>query len=180
MLYREQAFASRALHSELQQQTNTVNTQKSPPWACGKRCAEACAERFSALKIPAGNAEYGVSESPIFKHFPGGACPRTPNILRPFGADSPLVSPVTWYFMVSYKSNSGSRQNGWLYRVWMKQKSEQQRNYRMSQKFVPLISCHITFDQNFIFTWNFWKMFIALSSTCIQKFSNWQAPSGFF
>ena len=27
-----------------------VNTQKSPPWACGKGCAEACAERFSALK----------------------------------------------------------------------------------------------------------------------------------
>ena len=28
---------------------NTVNTQKSPPWACDKGCAEACAERFSAL-----------------------------------------------------------------------------------------------------------------------------------
>ena len=27
-----------------------VNTQKSPPWACDKGCAEACAERFSALK----------------------------------------------------------------------------------------------------------------------------------
>ena len=26
-----------------------VNTQKSPPWACGKGCAEACAKRFSAL-----------------------------------------------------------------------------------------------------------------------------------
>ena len=32
-------------------QTNcTVNTPKSPPWACDKGCAEACAERFSALK----------------------------------------------------------------------------------------------------------------------------------
>ena len=31
-------------------QTNTVNTQKSPPSACDKGCAEACAERFSALK----------------------------------------------------------------------------------------------------------------------------------
>ena len=50
MLYREQTFAPRAFHSELQQQTNTVNTQKSPPWACDKGCAEACAERFSALK----------------------------------------------------------------------------------------------------------------------------------
>ena len=51
MLYREQTFA---FHSELQQQTNTVNsvnTQKSPPWACSKGCAEACAERFSALKL---------------------------------------------------------------------------------------------------------------------------------
>ena len=40
-------------------------------------------------------------------------------------------------------------------------------------KFVPLISCTIAFDQNFIFTWNFKKMFISLSSTCIQNFSNW-------
>ena len=37
-------------------------------------------------------------------------------------------------------------------------------NYRVSQKFVPVISCTITFDQNFIFTWNC-KMFIALSSS---------------
>ena len=51
MLYTEQTFAPRAFHSALQQQTNTVNTQKSPPWACDKRCAEACAERFSALKL---------------------------------------------------------------------------------------------------------------------------------
>ena len=50
MLYREQTFSPRAFHSELHQQTNTVNTQKSPPWACGKGCAEACAKRFSALK----------------------------------------------------------------------------------------------------------------------------------
>ena len=48
-------------------------------------------------------------------------------------------------------------------------------NYRVSQKFVPVISSTITFDQNFIFTWNC-TMFIALSSTYIQKFSNWHAP----
>ena len=54
MLYKEQTFAPRAFHSELKQQTNTVNTQKSPPWACDKWCAEACAERFSALNICAG------------------------------------------------------------------------------------------------------------------------------
>ena len=27
---------------------------ESPPWACGKGCAEACAERFSALKLETG------------------------------------------------------------------------------------------------------------------------------
>ena len=54
MLYTEQTFAPRAFHSALQQQTNTVNTQKSPPWACDKGCAEACAERFSALKTRQG------------------------------------------------------------------------------------------------------------------------------
>ena len=33
---------------------------------------------------------------------------------------------------------------------------------RVSRKFVPLISCTImTFDQNFIFTWNFYKIFIS-------------------
>ena len=34
---------------------NTVNTQKSPPWACDKGCAEACAERFSALNLECGD-----------------------------------------------------------------------------------------------------------------------------
>ena len=48
-------------------------------------------------------------------------------------------------------------------------------NYRVSQKFVPLNSCTITFDQNFIFTRNCQKMFIFLLSTCIQNFSNWHA-----
>ena len=40
---------------------------------------------------------------------------------------------------------------------------------------VPLNSRTITFDQNFIFTWNCWKMFISLLSTCIQNFSYWHA-----
>ena len=52
--------------------------------------------------------------------------------------------------------------------------------YRVSQKFVPLISCTITFDQNFIFTWNFQKMFISLLSTRVQNFSNWHALLFFF
>ena len=32
--------------------------------------------------------------------------------------------------------------------------------YRVYQKFVPLISCTITFDHNYIFTWNCSKMYI--------------------
>ena len=47
--------------------------------------------------------------------------------------------------------------------------------YRVSQKFVRLISCTITFDENFTFTWNFYKIIISLPSTCIQNFSNWHA-----
>ena len=49
------------------------------------------------------------------------------------------------------------------------------QNYRVSQKFVPLNSGTVTFDQNFIFIWNCWKMFISLLSTCIQNFSYWHA-----
>ena len=51
------------------------------------------------------NAGYGVSESPIFQNFPGGACPRTPYIIRGIGADSLFVSPVTWCLTFSYKNN---------------------------------------------------------------------------
>ena len=68
MFYREQTFAPRAFHSELQQQTNAVNTQKSPPWACDKGCAEACAERFSALNNkpnPCLKPMYGVDAWPL-------------------------------------------------------------------------------------------------------------------
>ena len=54
-LYREQMFASRVFHSAslrplTERHKQTVNKQKSPPWACDKGCAEACVERFSALK----------------------------------------------------------------------------------------------------------------------------------
>ena len=67
MLYREQTFAPRAFHSELQQQTNTVNTQKSPPWACDKGCAEACAERFSALNFSLGYPRWWKKTVPSFQ-----------------------------------------------------------------------------------------------------------------
>ena len=49
-----------------------------------------------------GNTGYGVSESPIFKHFSGGVCPRTPYIIRAFGAASSLVSPVTLVLNVQF------------------------------------------------------------------------------
>ena len=59
-LYKEQTFAPRVFHSvsvrtlterhKQTQSTDAVNKQKSPPWACDKGCAEACVERFSALK----------------------------------------------------------------------------------------------------------------------------------
>ena len=39
----------------------------------------------------------------------------------------------------------------------------------MSQKFVPLITCDITFDQNYTSAWNLLKTFIALPSTYIRK-----------
>ena len=43
--------------------------------------------------------------------------------------------------------------------------------YRVSQKFVPLILCVLTFDQNFILVWNFQKVFIE----CM--FSEFQQPA---
>ena len=43
--------------------------------------------------------------------------------------------------------------------------------YRVSQKFVPLITCDITFDRNYTSAWYFLKTFIALLSTYIQKVS---------
>ena len=47
---------------------------------------------------------------------------------------------------------------------------------RGSQKFVPLISCAITFDQNYIFTRKFFKIVFALLSACIRKF-NFKHPA---
>ena len=42
---------------------------------------------------------------------------------------------------------------------------------RVSQKFVPLISCAIPFDQNYTFTRKFFKIVFALLSACIGKFN---------
>ena len=41
--------------------------------------------------------------------------------------------------------------------------------YRVSQKFVPLITRDIIFDRNYTSAWNFLKMFTALMSTYIRK-----------
>ena len=41
--------------------------------------------------------------------------------------------------------------------------------YRVSQKFVPLITCDITLDRNYTSAWNFLTTFIALLSTYIRK-----------
>ena len=41
--------------------------------------------------------------------------------------------------------------------------------YRVSQKFVPLITGDITFDRNYTSAWNFLTTFIALLSTYIRK-----------
>ena len=57
MLYREQTLAPRAFHSELQQQTNTVNTRLHSSTHRKARLEPAikgCAERFSALKVRMG------------------------------------------------------------------------------------------------------------------------------
>ena len=47
--------------------------------------------------------------------------------------------------------------------------------YRVSQKFVPLISCTITFDQNFILREISRRCLFLCQSTCVQNFSNWHA-----
>ena len=48
------------------------------------------------------NAGYGVSESPIFNFFfPGQDAPEPPYIIRAFRADSQLVSPVSWCYLIN-------------------------------------------------------------------------------
>ena len=54
----------------------------------------------------------------------------------------------------------------WGYNSWYK---VQRGNYRVSQKFVPLITCDITFDRNYTSAWYFLKTFIALLSTYFRK-----------
>ena len=54
-----------------------------------------------------GNAGYGVYESPIFKNFFRGKMPPDPPyIIRAFGTDNPLVSPITLCLMFSYNAKT--------------------------------------------------------------------------
>ena len=59
--------------------------------------------RIGLIAFDPGNVGYGVYESPIFKNFCRGTWPGTPYIIRAFGVDSPLVSPITLCLMFSYK-----------------------------------------------------------------------------
>ena len=60
--------------------------------------------RMNYIAFDPGNAGYGVYESPIFKNFfRGNMPPDPPYIIRAFGTDSPLVSPITLCLMFSYK-----------------------------------------------------------------------------
>ena len=54
--------------------------------------------------------------------------------------------------------------------------AEEDQLYRVSQKFVPLISCAITFWSKLHFYMKFLNMFLTLSSTCVQKFSYRHPP----
>ena len=69
-----------------------VNTQKSPPWACDKGCAEACAERFSALLLSSdigwlrltGANNHGGGGKPLVA-FPGSTGNKLSSEVRRFG-----------------------------------------------------------------------------------------------
>ena len=61
---------------------------------------------YELIAFDPGNAGYGVSESPIFKKIF-----RPPYIIRTFGADSPLVSPVTLLLNAQLQKKSIPGQN---------------------------------------------------------------------
>ena len=64
-----------------------------------KRDSEKCSTKYThkLVAFDPGNAGYGVSDSLSFKNFLGEVCPGLPYIIRAFGADNPLASPVTCY-----------------------------------------------------------------------------------
>ena len=67
-----------------------------------------------------GNAGFVVFESPVFIFFPGEHAPEPPYIIRTFGADSTLVSPVTLVLNVQLQKNSIPRQNDDTEKQWSK------------------------------------------------------------
>ena len=65
-----------------------------------KRDSEKSSTKYTPklVAMDPGNAGYGVSESLSFKFFfPGKYAPVLPYIIRAFGADNPLASPVNCY-----------------------------------------------------------------------------------
>ena len=83
------------------------------------------------------NAGYGVSEGPIFKHFSGGACPRTPCITHAFRADSPLVSTVIWCLMQLQKNSIPS----WTKRMMIPSLDETEL-WTPKKHYKTRLSCH--------------------------------------
>ena len=82
-------------------------------------------------------------DSNFQKCFRGSKPPDHPYIIRAFGADSPLVSPVTLVLNVQFqkKKNSTPGQKGWLYRAWMK--TEQLTEVWTPKKlYKTRLSCH--------------------------------------
>ena len=60
---------------------------------------------YELIAFDSGNDGYGLSESPIFNFFKGEHAPGPPCIMRAFGADSPLVSPVRLVLNVQEQKN---------------------------------------------------------------------------
>ena len=77
-----------------------------------------------------------LRESNFQTFFPVEHAPGAPYIIRAFGADSPLVSPITLCLVFSYKKNSMPTQNEWWYQVWMKQRLNT-KEYKTRREVAP-------------------------------------------
>ena len=83
---------------------------------------------YELIAFDPGNAGYGVSKGPIFKtFFPGELAPAPPYIIRAFGADSPLVFPITLCLVFSYKNTPRQDKRNDGTKSSLKQKIEHQR-----------------------------------------------------
>ena len=83
---------------------------------------------YELIAFDPGNAGYRVSESPIFNN-----PPPLPYIIRAFGADSPLVSPVTLCLMFSFrKTPCGDKTNDDTKSEWSKSLNTKEYKTRLS------------------------------------------------